>query len=90
MFKSYFPNRIVQFLRLKHTRTQKSERLKNQKPTLYKRVAGQRARDPPEPIPNSEVKPHSVRGISVVFGYAKPRKLVTHFIVTVISKYILH
>jgi DUF917 family protein len=38
---------------------------------------GQRAWDPPEPIPNSEVKPRSVRDISVVFGYAKSRKLVT-------------
>ncbi len=40
------------------------------------RVAGQRARDPPDPIPNSEVKPCSVSGVSVVFGHVKPEKLV--------------
>jgi len=34
-------------------------------------VTGQRAWDPPEPIPNSEVKPRSVCDISVVLGYAK-------------------
>ncbi len=38
-------------------------------------VAGHRARDPPEPIPNSVVKPCSVPGFSVVFGHAKPGKL---------------
>jgi hypothetical protein len=37
--------------------------------------AGHRMRDPPDPIPNSEVKPRSVHGCSVVFGYANPRKL---------------
>jgi hypothetical protein len=37
--------------------------------------AGHRARDPPDPIPNSEVKPRSVSGVSVVFGHAKPGKL---------------
>ena len=37
--------------------------------------AGHRARDPPDPIPNSEVKPCSVSGCSVVFGYANPGKL---------------
>ena len=42
-------------------------------------VTGQRAWDPPEPIPNSEVKPRSVCDISVVFGYAKSRKLVATF-----------
>ncbi len=39
--------------------------------------AGQRARDPPDPIPNSEVKPRSVPGCSVVFGHANPGKLAT-------------
>jgi glyoxylase-like metal-dependent hydrolase (beta-lactamase superfamily II) len=43
-------------------------------------VTGQRAWDPPEPIPNSEVKPRSVRDISVVFGYARSRKLVATFL----------
>jgi hypothetical protein len=38
-------------------------------------VAGQRARDPPDPIPNSEVKPRSVFGVSVGLGHVKPRKL---------------
>ena len=51
-------------------------------------VAGQRARDPPDPVPkirgmqkcppltgSSEVKPRSVSGVSVVFGHAKPGKL---------------
>ena len=43
--------------------------------SVFDGVAGQRARDPPDPIPNSEVKPRSVFGISVVFGHAKPGKL---------------
>lgn len=38
-------------------------------------VAGQRTREPPEPIPNSEVKPRSVHGVSVGLGHVKPRKL---------------
>ena len=38
--------------------------------------AGHRARDPPDPIPNSEVKPRSVPGCSAVFGHANPGKLV--------------
>ncbi len=37
--------------------------------------AGHRARVPPDPIPNSEVKPRSVPGCSVVFGHVNPRKL---------------
>ena len=41
--------------------------------------AGHRARDPPDPIPNSEVKPRSVPGCSVVFGHAKPGKLAAPF-----------
>jgi hypothetical protein len=40
-----------------------------------KKVAGHRAWDPPDPIPNSEVKPRSVLGASVVFGHVNPRKL---------------
>jgi hypothetical protein len=39
--------------------------------------AGQRAWVPPDPIPNSEVKPRSVSGCSVVFGHVNPGKLVT-------------
>ena len=39
--------------------------------------AGHRAREPPEPIPNSEVKPCSVSSVSVVFGHAKLEKLAT-------------
>ncbi len=38
------------------------------------RVAGHRAWDPPEPVPNSEVKLRSVSGCSTVFGRAKPEK----------------
>ena len=38
-------------------------------------VAGHRAWDPPDPFPNSAVKPRSVHGFSVVFGHANPRKL---------------
>jgi hypothetical protein len=38
-------------------------------------VAGHRARDPPDPTPNSAVKPRSVSGGSVVFGHAKSGKL---------------
>ena len=41
--------------------------------------AGHRARVPPDPIPNSEVKPRSVSGCSVVFGHVNPGKLVTPF-----------
>jgi hypothetical protein len=41
--------------------------------------AGHRARDPPDPIPNSEVKPRSVFGCSVVFGHVNPRKLAAPF-----------
>ena len=37
--------------------------------------AGHRARVPPDPIPNSEVKPRSVSGCSVVFGHVNPGKL---------------
>ena len=39
--------------------------------------AGQRAWVPPDPIPNSEVKPRSVSGCSLVFGHVNPGKLVT-------------
>ena len=41
-------------------------------------VAGHRVWDPPDPIPNSEVKPRSVSGASVVFGHVKPGKLAIH------------
>ncbi len=40
--------------------------------------AGQRARVPPDPIPNSEVKPCSVSSCSVVLGHANLGKLVAH------------
>ena len=42
-------------------------------------VAGHRVWDPPDPIPNSEVKPLSVSGVSVVFGHVKPGKLAIIF-----------
>ena len=41
-------------------------------------VAGHRVWDPPDPIPNSEVKPLSVSGVSVGFGHVKPGKLAIH------------
>ena len=52
-----------------------SENLMNFKSSKSMGYAGQRARDPPEPIPNSEVKPCSVSSVSVVFGHAKLEKL---------------
>ena len=39
--------------------------------------AGHRARVPPDPIPNSEVKPRSVSSCNMVFGHVNPEKLVT-------------
>ena len=41
--------------------------------------AGQRARVPPDPIPNSEVKPCSVPSCSVVFGHVNLGKLAATF-----------
>ena len=41
--------------------------------------AGQRARVPPDPIPNSEVKPCSVPSCSVVLGHVNLGKLATYF-----------
>jgi hypothetical protein len=41
-------------------------------------VAGHRVWDPPDPIPNSEVKPRSVSSVSMVFGHVKPEKLAIH------------
>ena len=41
--------------------------------------AGQRARVPPDPIPNSEVKPCSVPSCSVVLGHVNLGKLATFF-----------
>ena len=46
-------------------------------------VAGHRTRDPPDPIPNSEVKPRSVSSVSAVFGRAKPGKLAAPLRLTV-------
>jgi hypothetical protein len=40
--------------------------------------AGQRARVPPDPIPNSEVKPCSVPNCSVVFGHVNLGKLAAY------------
>ena len=40
--------------------------------------AGQRARVPPDPIPNSEVKPRSVPNCSVVFGHVNLGKLAAY------------
>ena len=41
--------------------------------------AGQRARVPPDPIPNSEVKPCSVSSCSVVLGHVNLGKLAALF-----------
>ena len=41
--------------------------------------AGHRVRVPPDPIPNSEVKPCSVSSCSVVLGYVNLGKLAAHF-----------
>ena len=41
--------------------------------------AGHRARVPPDPIPNSEVKPCSVPSCSVVLGHVNLGKLATYF-----------
>ena len=49
----------------------------NSKSSKSMGYAGQRAREPPEPIPNSEVKPCSVSSVSAVFGHAKLEKLAT-------------
>ena len=58
----------------------KSERLMKESLTFIAGFAGQRARVPPDPIPNSEVKPCSVSSCSVVFGHVNLGKLATHFI----------
>ena len=50
-------------------------KLNEQKVLVVIGVAGHRARDPPEPVSNSEVKLRSVPSVSVVFGHAKPGKL---------------
>ena len=47
--------------------------------------AGQRARVPPDPIPNSEVKPCSVSSCSVVLGHVNLGKLAAHFLLTKIK-----
>ena len=52
-----------------------SEKLMNLESTFILGFAGHRARDPPDPIPNSEVKPRSVPSISVVFGHVSLGKL---------------
>jgi hypothetical protein len=57
----------------------KSERLMRESLAFIAGFAGQRARDPPDPIPNSEVKPCSVPNCSVVFGHANLGKLAAHF-----------
>ena len=45
----------------------------------YISSAGQRTRVPPDPIPNSEVKPCSVSSCSVVLGHVNLGKLATPF-----------
>src|SRR5512137_2041834 len=55
-----------------------SERLMKESSALSFGFAGQRARVPPDPIPNSEVKPCSVSSCSVVFGHVNLGKLAAH------------
>jgi hypothetical protein len=55
----------------------KSDKFMNEDLTCILGFAGHRARVPPDPIPNSEVKPRSVSGCSVVFGHANLGKLAT-------------
>ncbi len=45
--------------------------------------AGQRARVPPDPIPNSEVKPCSVPSCSAVLGRVKLGKLAAYLAVII-------
>ena len=47
--------------------------------TINAGFAGHRVRVPPDPIPNSEVKPCSVPSCSVVLGYVNLGKLAAHF-----------
>jgi hypothetical protein len=56
----------------------KSEKLMKESSTCIAGFAGHRARVPPDPIPNSEVKPCSVPSCSVVFGHANLGKLAAH------------
>jgi hypothetical protein len=58
----------------------KSEKLMKESLTSIAGFAGQRARDPPDPTPNSEVKPCSVPSCSAVFGRANLGKLAAHFV----------
>ena len=51
----------------------------------YVSSAGQRARVPPDPIPNSEVKPCSVSSCSVVLGHVNLGKLATYFLLILIK-----
>ena len=57
----------------------KSEKLMKESPAFIAGFAGHRARVPPDPIPNSEVKPCSVPSCSAVFGHANLGKLAAHF-----------
>ena len=70
-------NRISTPLRNGQYTMQESDKLMSTRPTCTLGFAGHRARVPPDPIPNSEVKPRSVSGCSVVFGHVNPGKLVT-------------
>ena len=47
------------------------------------RFAGQRARVPPDPVPNSEVKPCSVPSCSVVLGHVNLGKLAATSIIII-------
>ncbi len=56
----------------------------------YVSSAGQRARVPPDPIPNSEVKPCSVSSCSVVLGHVNLGKLATFLLTSKFLSVIWH
>ena len=76
---TYFPELVAQkdfFSKI--ALFSESERLIKESLTYTSGFAGHRARVPPDPIPNSEVKPCSVPRCSVVFGHVNLGKLAAH------------
>jgi hypothetical protein len=59
-------------------KTQQKRKVKEGMLMCIAGFAGQRARVPPDPIPNSEVKPRSVPNCSVVLGHVKLGKLAAY------------
>jgi hypothetical protein len=69
---------FVEFLGLFDNTWCKKRKVNEGKLTCIAGFAGQRARVPPDPIPNSEVKPCSVSSCSEVLGPANLGKLAAH------------